>query len=130
MRCTHCGTKKKRKGLEVKAQKKTEADKTTNERKRDSKTKHDIRGEKKTLASQIRDNTDYISLTSLGGGAAKKSGKQHQRHDSEQAHGKKIGQGDTDAFTSPLLGGKKKKKKKKPEAKKGDLMDFLSSLND
>ena len=65
--------------------------------------------ERKTVASQIRDNTDFISLASFG------STNQAKRTNNDK----------------PLLQtGKKKKKKTQEPKKKSNLMDFLSSLND
>jgi hypothetical protein len=47
------------------------------------------------------------------------------------SHGKEeTGRRVADPFVSPLLAGRKKKKKPEPAAKRTDLMDFLSSLND
>ena len=136
MKCTYCGTKKKRKGIEVKADIKKSSSMGSDNNllkpaKNDTRTK--IKGtaqqqqhnnkEKKNVISQIKDNSDYIYLSSISGGSKDnskgsnntgKSGKRKQNDD-----------------VSPLLTGKKKKKKKKaPEKKKSDLMDFLSSLND
>ena len=77
--------------------------------------------EKKNVISQIKDNSDYISLSSIGGVTAKDNSKGNNN----------TGKRKQNDDVSPLLSGKKKKKKKKaPEKKKSDLMDFLSSLND
>ena len=131
MKCTYCGTKKKRKGIEIKAdiKKSSSIGSDNNSLKA---TKHDTQkqrsgttqqqqhnnNEKKNVISQIKDNSDYISLSSIGGvtlnSQGNNTGERKQKDD-----------------VSPLLSGKKKKKKKKaPEKKKSDLMDFLSSLND
>ena len=131
MKCTYCGTKKKRKGIEVKADIKKsssmEGDITKNVK---NDTRKKIKGtpaqqhannEKKNVISQLKDNSDYISLSSIGGGSKDNSKESNNS-------GKRKKQNDD---ASPLLSGKKKKKKKKePEKKKSDLMDFLSSLND
>ncbi|KAL9178705.1 hypothetical protein ACHAXT_003836 [Thalassiosira profunda] len=127
MTCTHCGTKKKRKGIDVKPDKKTGARDGAGQKKQKAK-QPEKRPEKETVASQIRDNTDYISLASFGEGA--KLGEKKPPQHKGQAHSAKRKQDVPDVLASPLLGGKKKKRKKKPEAKKGALMDFLSSLND
>ena len=124
MKCTYCGTKRKRKGVEVKpdaakinrtrgSDNGGKPDKNANQQKRIEATKHNNDTNPIGIETQIRANSDYISLSSIGGGI---SGK--RKHAEEH--------------TPPLLlAGKKKKKKKKPvEKKKGDLMDFLSSLND
>ena len=124
MKCTYCGTKRKRKGVEVKPDARSNStrgsdggkavaqvsNQNANQKKRNEATKHNYT--KTRVETQIHDNSDYISLSSIGGGITGK-----RKHNDEH--------------TSPLLlAGKKKKKKKKPVEKKGDLMDFLSSLND
>jgi len=133
MKCTYCGTKKKRKGIEVKADDKKSSsmgsDNDLKTAKNDTRKKmkrtpaqqqqHNNK-EKKNVISQIKDNSDYISLSSVGGITAKDNSK-----------GNNAGKRKQNDDVSLLLSGKKKKKKKKaPEKKKSDLMDFLSSLND
>ena len=83
-------------------------------------------GEKKAnLESRARDESDFISLES---DKLITSKRQQQRSDERQGTGKR--KHDENSFVSPLLACKKKKKKKPKIAKRGDLMDFLSSLND
>ena len=132
MKCTYCGTKKKRKGIEVKADnKKSNSMGSDNNLLKTAKndTRKKIKGtaaqqytnnEKKKI-SQIKDNSDYISLSSISGVTAKDNSKGNNN----------TGKRKQNDDVSLLLSGKKKKKKKKaPEKKKSDLMDFLSSLND
>lgn len=139
MRCNFCGMKKKRKGMEVKSDKKKSKviDNDAGRKMRNviqPKSGGSRVEKRKTVASQIHDNTDFISLSPLGGGSGKKSANandQQQQHDGRQVNtGERKQNTPEDAFISPLLSSKKKKKKKKAEPKKGDLMDFLSSLND
>jgi len=143
MKCTYCGTKKKRKGVLVKADTKGsnsgkrkkvvggQADKNAHRKKgSNEETTSSGRIEKETknvISQKIRDNTDYISLSSLVGASTAKKKNDRQGY----ATGKRK-LNDAEQLTSPLLAGKKKKKKKKPAetTKKGGLMDFLSSLND
>lgn len=82
--------------------------------------------------SRMVDDSDFISLSDIKRDEASElpSNRQCRSNDERQVTGKRK-QDEGDPFLSPLLMGKKKKKKKKPEmAKRGDLMDFLSSLND
>ncbi|KAL7533137.1 hypothetical protein ACHAWF_004358 [Thalassiosira exigua] len=114
--CNHCGTRKRRKGTEVRGDRKGGEE---------SPRKHPPEARKVTAnaaaAESKGDDSGFISLSPLRdrrkGGAKKDS----------VADAEKRVPGE--ALMSPLMG--KKKKKKKPEAKKkGGLMDFLSSLND
>ena len=82
-------------------------------------------GKKANVESRARDESDFISLES---GKLITSKRQQQRSDERQGTGKR--KHDENSFVSPLLACKKKKKKKPKIAKRGDLMDFLSSLND
>lgn len=112
--CNFCGAKRKRKGIEISVKnmrRRTEpTDATANCSKKTNKKKTQTNKER-SVETQIRDNTDFISLVSFG--------------DTQQ--GKKV-EMNNDA---PLLQiGKKKKKKQEPKNKNSDLMDFLSSLND
>jgi hypothetical protein len=118
IQCKCCGSKVKRKGIDVKvkyARRKTEKsdvirlNSSNNNNKNSVQTQKAGAVERKTVASQIRDNTDFISLASFG------SANQTKR---------------TTNNTPLLQTGKKKKKKKQEPKKKSDLMDFLSSLND
>lgn len=144
IKCTFCGMKKKRKGMEIKKSvvpppsssspksngvQRSRRNETVNAKKKSTQLPPERRGvvdlarkRVEDISSQIRDNTDFISLDSTRG----KSGIAVGTDD------RKRKQGGDDAIISPLLLGGKKKKKKKPETpKKGsDLMDFLSSLND
>jgi len=81
------------------------------------------------VTTQIRDNSDFISLSPIGV-VGNRSIKAYQYGGTRQAHATKRNQ--NEILTSPLLEGKKKKKKKKQSSSgsKGELMDFLSSLND
>ena len=119
--CGHCGTRHKRKGLEVigedkgaklvSAKSRPKAMSTANEKSPHNKISS-FDGNKTaikridTISSRIRDNKDFISLSSPG-----------------QSSGRKRGNPD-----STLLCGSKKKKKK--QQNKSNLQDFLSSLND
>ena len=118
IQCKCCGSKVKRKGIDVTvkhARRKTEKsdvirlNSSNNNNKNSVQTQKAGSVERKTVASQIRDNTDFISLASFG------STNQAKRTNNDK----------------PLLQtGKKKKKKTQESKKKSDLMDFLSSLND
>jgi len=133
IKCTYCGTKKKRKGIEVKADikksssmgsdnnllKPTKNDTRTKIKETAAQQQQHNNKEKKNVISQIKDNSDYISLSSVGGITAKDNSK-----------GNNAGKRKHEDVSSLLSGKKKKKKKKAPEKKKSDLMDFLSSLND
>ena len=143
MKCTYCGTKKKRKGVLVKADTKGsnsgkskkvvggQADKNAHRKKgSNEETTSSGRIEKETknvISQKIRENTDYISLSSLVGASTAK-----KKNDRQGDAARKRKLNDAEQLTSPLLAGKKKKKKRKPAetTKKGGLMDFLSSLND
>jgi len=118
IQCKCCGSKVKRKGIDVTvkhARRKTEKsdvirlNSSNNNNKNSVPTQKAGAVERKTVASQIQDNTDFISLASFG------SANQTKR---------------TTNNTPLLQTGKKKKKKKQEPKKKSDLMDFLSSLND
>ncbi len=143
IQCTFCGTKKKRKGMEIQKSNppppqssspkmgvvhaKNNSDSRKNKMERRLVVKPT--SEKADVSSQIRDNTDFISLDSermSSGIAVVGMGR--------DARTRKQG-GDVDGqngIVSPLLLlGKNKKKKKRPETTKTSaLMDFLSSLND
>jgi len=132
MICTYCGTKKKRKGIEVKADNKKSSSMGNDNNLKTAKndTRKKIKGtpaqqhtnnEKKNVISQIKDNSDYISLSSIGGGVTAKDNSKGSNNTGKRKH---------DDVSLLLSGKKKKKKKKAPEKKKSDLMDFLSSLND
>ena len=131
MKCTYCGTKKKRKGMEVKADIKRSSMGSDNNllKPANNDTRTKIKGtaaqqptnkEKKNVISQINDNSDYISLSSISGVTAKDNSQRNNTGKRKQ----------NDDVSLLLSGKKKKKKKKAPEKKKSDLMDFLSSLND
>lgn len=121
--CKFCGSKRKRKGIEISVKntrKKTEesdakASSSESKRERETQTHHTHTQSKRninTIGTQIQDNSDFISLASFG-----KSKRQAKKRPVNNA--------------TPLLqGGKKKKKKLEPKGKKSGLMDFLSSLND
>ncbi len=81
-----------------------------------------------TSKRTIDESSDFIPLDNLD----RVGTRDHRPVDERQVVARKRPQDEGEAFLSPLLmGKKKKKKKKKPEtAKKGDLMDFLSKLND
>ena len=111
--CKFCGSKRKRKGIEIsvkntrKMTEESDAKASSSESKREQ-SKRNIN----TIGTQIQDNSDFISLASFG-----KSKRQAKKRPVNNA--------------TPLLqGGKKKKKKLEPKGKKSGLMDFLSSLND
>ena len=120
--CKFCGSKRKRKGIEVSVKntrRKTEqsdAKSSCSKSKNEKKTQtHHAQSESKTntIGTQIRDNTDFISLASFGKSKQQATKKRPMKND------------------APLLQvGKKKKKKQEPKGKKSSLMDFLSSLND
>lgn len=142
IKCTFCGMKKKRKGMEIKKSvvspppssslkssrvQRSSGNETVNAKKMTVQLPSDRRGvvhltrkRVEDVSSQIRDNTDFISLGSTRGSGI------------GAGDARKRKQGGDDAIISPLLlGGKKKKKKQTETPKKGsDLMDFLSSLND
>jgi len=115
VKCKFCGSKRKRKGIEVSV--KNTRKKTENaDAKANCSKKNNIHVQKEqkveTIGSQICDNSDFISLASFG--------------TKQQATKKRPINND-----APLLQvGKKKKKKQEPKSKKSSLMDFLSSLND
>lgn len=118
--CKFCGSKRKRKGIEVSVKntrRKTESDAkpSCSKSKNEKKTQTHAQSESKmnTIGTQIRDNTDFISLASFGKSKQQATKKRPMKND------------------TPLLQvGKKKKKKQEPKGKKSSLMDFLSSLND
>ena len=149
--CTFCGTKKKRKGIEIKKSvtpsspsppntsrlqgtSKGNQSKVVHAKNTGSRKSMGIRVVEPTSkrvdgeSSQIRDNTDYISLDSTikssSGGIAVLVGGNSQK--------RKLDRNEVNGNSPLLLKGGKKKKKKKPETKTktGALMDFLSSLND
>jgi hypothetical protein len=136
MKCTHCGTKKKRKGMEVKksannGKRKDDDDVARRKKKGDGRSTRRPSeigmavGKKADVESRVRDeSSDFISLE----GGKLLNSKRQQRPDERQGMGKR--KHDENSLVSPLLAGKKKKKKKPEIAKRGDLMDFLSSLND
>ncbi len=148
--CTFCGTKKKRKGIEIKKsvapsspsppntsrlqgtskgnQSKVVHAKNTGSRKSmGSRVVEPTSKRVDGVSSQIRDNTDYISLDSKikssSDGMVLVGGNSQKR---------KLDRNEVNGNSPLLLQGGKKKKKKKPETKTktGALMDFLSSLND
>ena len=82
-------------------------------------------GEEGDVKSRACDKSDLISLES---GKLITSKGQQQGSNKRQGTGKR--KHDKNSFVSPLLACKKKKKKNPKIAKRGDLMDFLSSLND
>jgi hypothetical protein len=142
MKCPYCGTRKKRKGMEVRRDGKKGAGKASAgaaddgaSRRRNSGGRTQQAPErrmvvKSNVASRICDDSGFISLSSLGNGASELPSKHQHQPDERQGAGKRK-RDDIDSFVSPLLMGKKKKKKKKPVMEtKGNLMDFLSSLND
>mmetsp|Transcript_5791 Transcript_5791/g.9752 ORF Transcript_5791/g.9752 Transcript_5791/m.9752 type:complete len:314 (+) Transcript_5791:97-1038(+) len=121
--CKFCGSKRKRKGIEVcvkTTRRKTDqsdakATCSTTKSKNEKKTQTHAQSRMKmnTVGTQIRDNTDFISLASFGKSKQQATKKRPMSND------------------APLLQvGKKKKKKQEPKGKKSSLMDFLSSLND
>ena len=119
--CKFCGSKRKRKGIEVSVKntrRKTEqsdAKPSCSKSKNEKKTQTHAQSESKmnTIGTQIRDNTDFISLASFGKSKQQATKKRSMKNN------------------APLLQvGKKKKKKQEPKGKKSSLMDFLSSLND
>lgn len=124
--CKCCGSKRKRKGIEVSVKntrKKTEqqpdakarsCSKNKNEKKMHVQKDQPVKKRKAaTIGSQIRDNTDFISLASFGNKQLATTQKRPMNND------------------APLLQvGKKKRKKQEPKSKKSSLIDFLSSLND
>jgi|SaaInl74LU_5_DNA_1037368.scaffolds.fasta_scaffold09906_4 hypothetical protein len=127
--CKFCGSKRKRKGIEVSVKntrRKTEeqsdakasCSKNRIEKKMQAQTQTQahkkVERKPNTIGTQIRDNTDFISLASFGKSKQQATKKRPMKND------------------APLLQvGKKKKKKQEPKSKKSSsLMDFLSSLND
>lgn len=123
VKCIFCGSKRKRKGIEVSVKstrRKTEqadAKASSSKSKREKETQaHHTRAQsmrnKNTIGTQIQDNSDFISLASFGKSKQQATKKRPVNN------------------ATPLLGGKKKKKKQEPKGKKSGLMDFLSSLND
>lgn len=145
IKCTFCGMEKRRKGVEIKKSIPPQLSSTKNrvQRSRGSGSNHimdakhcssqkpnkdgrklaEPKGESMNVSTQIHNNADFISLTMGGGNNARKR--------KEGGGGGDVD--DSNKIISPLLslqGGKKKKKKKPEMAKKSDLMDFLSSLND
>jgi hypothetical protein len=120
--CKFCGSKRKRKGIEVSvknSRKKTEnadakaANCSKNNNMHAQKKQQTVKKKEETIGSQIRDNNDFISLASFGKKQQATTQKRPMNND------------------APLLQvGKKKKKKQEPTSKKSSLMDFLSSLND
>jgi len=120
--CKFCGSKRKRKGIEVSvknSRKKTEnadakaANCSKNNNMHAQKKQQTVKKKEETIGSQIRDNNDFISLASFGKKQQATTQKRPMNND------------------APLLQvGKKKKKKQDPTSKKSSLMDFLSSLND
>lgn len=151
MKCARCGARKRRKGVEAKgAPKKGDgsavggggaaATKVASGNISSGKKRKDAGqplGKARDVASQIHENSDYISLSSLGGGQEKNARpRQHdapQQAKDVQPRKRKQGEVGKESALPPLLGGSSKKKKKKknaPESKKRGLMDFLSSLND
>jgi hypothetical protein len=149
-KCAHCGTRRKRKGVEVRKDEKmkkegvkrasvgaVDDDDAARRRKGGGRTRRQpperMMAGKSKEASRTCDDSDFISLNSIGGdGASTFPSKQHQHRPDERQGAGKRKLDEKDSFVSPLLVGKKKKKKtKKPELeKRGDLMNFLSSLND
>lgn len=135
VKCTYCGTKRKRKGVEVKSSQKMVQAGGGNKASQGKKKNQGSQSEKRTersVTSQIHDNTDFISLSGNSTAQGTKSvGQKRTLHGKPMAGKRKQQDVISEPFNSPLLGGKKKKKKKKAEPKKGgNLMDFLSSLND
>ena len=141
-KCAHCGTRRKRKGAEVRKDGKRgvgrasagamDDDDAARRRKSGGLTRpppaRRMAG-KSNAASRTCDDSDFISLNSIGDGANKFPSK-HQHQPEEQKGAGKRNRDENGSFVSPLLMGKKKKKKKKPELeKRGDLMNFLSSFD-
>ena len=146
IQCTFCGQKKKRKGMEIKKSilphpplPKSSSPKmgvvhAKNKCGSQKKNNNNIikpTSEKVDVSTQIRDNTDFISLDSIkmsDGIAVVGMGRDAR---TRKQGGDINGQNE---IVSPILvlqGGRKKKKKKRPETTKTSaLMDFLSSLND
>eukprot|EP00984_Skeletonema_dohrnii_P032283 scaffold26079_cov72-Skeletonema_dohrnii-CCMP3373.AAC.2 len=124
--CKFCGSKRRRKGIEVSVKntrRKTEqsdakasCSKNRIEKKMQAQTQTQTHKQvERTIGTQISDNTDFISLASFGKSKQQATKKRPMKND------------------VPLLqvGKKKKKKKQEPKSKKSSsLMDFLSSLND
>mmetsp|Transcript_17402 Transcript_17402/g.29490 ORF Transcript_17402/g.29490 Transcript_17402/m.29490 type:complete len:316 (+) Transcript_17402:154-1101(+) len=127
--CKFCGSKRRRKGIEVSVKntrRKTEeqsdakasCSKNRIEKKMQPQTQtqahKQVERKPNTIGTQIRDNTDFISLASFGKSKQQATKKRTMKND------------------APLLQvGKKKKKKQEPKSKtSSSLMDFLSSLND
>lgn len=123
--CKFCGSKRKRKGMEVSVKstrRKTEqsdakASRPKSKREKETQAHHAHAQSTKrninTIGTQIQDNSDFISLASFGKSKQQATKKRPVKN------------------ATPLLqGGKKKKKKQEPKSKKSGLMDFLSSLND
>ncbi len=122
--CNFCGSKSKRKGIEVSVKNtrgktgQLDAKASSPKRKREKKTQtcHTPAQPKRninTIDTQIRENNDFISLASFGKKKQQTAKKRPVNND------------------APLLQDRKKKiKKQEPKSKKSGLMDFLSSLND
>eukprot|EP00984_Skeletonema_dohrnii_P032285 scaffold26080_cov155-Skeletonema_dohrnii-CCMP3373.AAC.2 len=126
--CKFCGSKRKRKGIEVSVKntrRKTEqsdakasSSKNRIEKKMQAQTQpqahKQVERKPNTIGTQISDNSDFISLASFGKSKQQATKKRPMKND------------------VPLLQvGKKKKKKQEPKSKQSSsLMDFLSSLND
>jgi len=147
-KCAHCGTRRKRKGVEVRKEEKKKgvggassagaADDDDAARRRKGvggmrqPPERRMTGKSNEASPRTCDDSDFISLNSISGNGASKFPSRHlNRPDDERQEAGKRKIDEKDSFVSPLLMGKKKKKAKKPELEKmGDLMNFLSSLND
>lgn len=147
-KCAHCGTRRKRKGVEVRKDEKKKGvggassagvaddDDAARRRKGVGRMRQPperrMTGKSNEASPRTSDDSDFISLISISGNGASKFPSRHlHRPDDERQGAGKRKIDEKDSFVSPLLMGKKKKKAKKTELeKKGDLMNFLSSLND
>ena len=132
--CMYCGTKKKRKGMEIsgdntKTQQTTKTNKKTNnihvvEKRKKINDKSSCTPPPSSMLSRENNtsssilSTDYISLNT---NSMNKRRIQDDNNNDNTKH---------DISPLLLMGKKKKKKISTPVKKGGDLMDFLSSLND
>lgn len=138
-RCSYCGNKTKRKGIDVavkssrrsvvggersKGTSNTVHEKRKQQKRADADTIEAAKAKTKQIESQIRDNSNYISLKSMGDSIS-------YRPESKAGTTASFSFKKKGSETTSLLGGGKKKggKARKPPPK-SNLMDFLSSLND
>jgi hypothetical protein len=138
-RCSYCGNKTKRKGIDVavknsrrsvvggersKGASNTVHEKRKQQKRADADTIEAAKAKTKQIESQIRDNSNYISLKSMGDSIS-------YRPESKAGTTASFSFKKKASETTSLLGGGKKKggKARKPPPK-SNLMDFLSSLND